>query len=166
MALNGSLPPIFATCIRTISTSSIRSGKKNFRQFPLYNFRGSMAFRKKQQENPHPNIPIYKYGVREPGYTINNKFHFVPEMIPEIIVPDLTDFTLKPYVSYRSSDIMQTEFTAKDLFDAIYSEKIQNDFYKGKLDEDGNSLEPNNYEKMTEEEAELLAKQTGSDIFG
>ena len=61
---------------------------------------------------------------------------------------------------------MQTEFTAKDLFDAIYSEKIQNDFYKGKLDEDGNSLEPNNYEKMTEEEAELLAKQTGSDIFG
>lgn len=32
------------------------------------------------------------YGVREPGYKHNNKFVEVPEMIPEIMVPDLKDF--------------------------------------------------------------------------
>lgn len=36
---------------------------------------------------------------------------------------------------------------------------------KGKLDEDGNPLEPSIEEKLTAERAHLLARRTGSDIF-
>ena len=31
----------------------------------------------------------------------------VPEMVPQLVVPDLTDCDLKPYVSYRTTDIYQ-----------------------------------------------------------
>ena len=31
----------------------------------------------------------------------------VPEMIPELIVPDLEDCKLKPYVSYATKEILQ-----------------------------------------------------------
>jgi len=42
--------------------------------------------------------------VAEIGYTdsITGKFVLVPEMVPELIVPDLTGFELKPYVSYKT----------------------------------------------------------------
>lgn len=33
--------------------------------------------------------------MKEPGYRVNNKLIEVPEMIPELIVPDLTDFKVK-----------------------------------------------------------------------
>ena len=31
----------------------------------------------------------------------------IPEMVPELVVPDLEGFKLKPYVSYRSKEIHQ-----------------------------------------------------------
>ncbi|CAG9819553.1 unnamed protein product [Phaedon cochleariae] len=80
-------------------------------------------------------------------------------------MPDLTDFKLKPYVSYKAPDVVQTEFTAEDLFSVVYASKIIKDFKEGKLDENGHSLEPSEEEKMTAEEARNKAKQTGSDIF-
>ncbi|KAK6645373.1 hypothetical protein RUM43_001649 [Polyplax serrata] len=159
------LAKLISIPVRNFSCSSVSYGSRNFRKFPLYNFRGRRVFKEQQAENPDPDIPIYTYGVREPGYTLNRKFHYVPEMEPELIVPDLTGFMLKPYVSYRAPDIIQSEFTAKDLFDAVYSDKIINDFKKGELDENGNPKEPNMYEKMTPEEAKLLARKTGTDIF-
>ena len=39
------------------------------------------------------------------------------------------------------------------------------DFKENKLDAEGNSLEPNELEQLTPEQAESLALQTGSDIF-
>ncbi|KAB7505142.1 39S ribosomal protein L41, mitochondrial [Armadillidium nasatum] len=89
----------------------------------------------------------------------------IPEMIPDIIVPNLENFPLKPYVSYRVPDVTQSEFTPQDLFYAIYSKKIAEDYKKGLLDEDGNPKEPSEEEELTEEEARLLALKTGSDIF-
>lgn len=44
-------------------------------------------------------------------------------------------FQLKPYVSYKVSDIKQSEFTAKDLFDALYSKNVIEDWRDGKLNE-------------------------------
>jgi len=44
---------------------------------------------------------------------------------------------LKPYVSYRVPDITQSEFTARDLFDATYAKPIVDDFTAGKLDASG-----------------------------
>lgn len=75
-------------------------------------------------------------------------------------------FQLKPYVSYRAPEVVQTEFTAKDLFDAVYSKKIVEDFKNGKLDADGKSLEPSPEEALEPGEAVVKARKTGSDIFG
>uniref|UniRef100_A0A5S6R2Q6 39S ribosomal protein L41, mitochondrial n=1 Tax=Trichuris muris TaxID=70415 RepID=A0A5S6R2Q6_TRIMR len=55
-----------------------------------------------------------------PGYPVK-----ASERWPiEIVAPDLTNFKLKPYVSYRMpEDALTTrEFTAKDLFDIACKE--------------------------------------------
>lgn len=74
-------------------------------------------------------------------------------------------FQLKPYVSYRAPDIVQSEFTAEDLFNVVYAEKIQKDLKEGKLNEDGSPKEPSPEESLTPEAAKLKADQTGTDIF-
>ena len=48
---------------------------------------------------------------------------------------------LKPYVSYWTPDVVQSEFTSRDLCDAVYSEKIVKNFRDGKLSEMGEPLE-------------------------
>ncbi|XP_044758764.1 39S ribosomal protein L41, mitochondrial [Coccinella septempunctata] len=150
--------------IRSISTSAPRHGKKNFRKFQLFNKRGSRLFKKNQIENPQPDL-LDKRGVRDIGYVDGNKFVTIPERIPELIVPDLTGFQLKPYVSYKAPDIKQEEFTAQDLFNVVYAPKIIEDFNSGKLNEDGTPKEPSAEENMSPEVAEIRARQTGADLF-
>jgi len=90
----------------------------------------------------------------------------IPEIIPQLVVPDLTDCPLRPYVSYKTTDIYQEPFTAQDLFNVTYGKKILSDFKEGKLDsQTGQPLEPSPEEAMTKEEAEIKMRQTGSDIF-
>lgn len=72
---------------------------------------------------------------------------------------------LKPYVSYRAPDIVQTEFTAEYLFNTVYADKIAEDFQNGKLNDDGTPKEPSAEERLTPEQAKLKADQTGTDIF-
>ncbi len=74
-------------------------------------------------------------------------------------------FQFQPYVSYRCNDVVHPEFTARDLFDAVYGDKIEKDFSEGKLDEDGNPLEPSDDEKLTATEAFNRARKTGTDLF-
>ncbi|KAJ8686678.1 hypothetical protein QAD02_022472 [Eretmocerus hayati] len=150
---------------RSLFTSCSRYGKRNFRKFDLKNKRGSRIFKKMQSENPDPDYPIDKRGVRDVGYTQNGKFIKVPEMIPELVVPNLQGFTLKPYVSYRSLDVFQDPFTAQDLFNAVYASKIKEDFEKGQLDSLGEPLNPSPEEKLTPKEARALASKTGCDMF-
>lgn len=110
-------------------------------------------------------LPIDHRGVRPIGERINDKFVVIPEMVPELIVPDLKDCKLKPYVSYRAPDVIQSEFTSQDLFNAIYAEKIIKDHKEGKLEEDGQPKEPTENEKLTSEEAWRRARKTGSDFL-
>lgn len=42
---------------RSFSTSTARNGKRNFKNFILYN-RGTDQFKKQQQENPDKNLQI------------------------------------------------------------------------------------------------------------
>ncbi|CAH1110541.1 unnamed protein product [Psylliodes chrysocephalus] len=150
---------------RSIFTTARNCGKRNFRKFPLYNKRGSKVFKQQQIENPNSDIPINKRGVRDIGYQNGDKFVVIPERIPELIVPDISNCSLKPYVSYRAPDVFQSKFTEQDLFNVVYSPKIVKDFKEGKLAEDGQPLNPSENEKMSAEEAKLRAKRTGSDIF-
>ncbi|XP_028171068.1 39S ribosomal protein L41, mitochondrial [Ostrinia furnacalis] len=149
---------------RTISLSAPREGKRNFRKFVIPNKRGS-RIHKKQQMGENPELPVDRRGVRETGYRLNGRFVNVPEMIPELIVPDLKNCDLKPYVSYRAADVIQSEFTAQQLFDAVYSKKIVTDYKEGKLDVEGNPLEPSKEEKLQPEEAVAAARRTGSDLL-
>ncbi|KAL1509967.1 hypothetical protein ABEB36_004630 [Hypothenemus hampei] len=149
---------------RLISTTPISYGKKNFRKFPLYNKRGTRIFKKTQAENRDPDF-FYDLGVKPVGYEQDGKYVIVPEKIPELIVPNLEGCKLKPYVSYRTPDVVQSEFTAEDLFNVVYAPKIIKDFNEGKLDDNGNPLEPSSEEKLTAEEAKIKARQTGSDLF-
>merc|ERR1712106_300756 len=99
------------------------------------------------------------------GIRHNMYWEEVPEMIPELVVPDLSDCNLKPYVTYNTKEIYQEELTDKDLFNVFYGRKIIEDFKAGKLDDEGNSVEPSEAESMGSEEAHMKARQTGSDIF-
>ncbi|EZA47493.1 hypothetical protein DMN91_005063 [Ooceraea biroi] len=150
---------------RGIATSCVCHGKRNFRKFLLYNKRGSRAFKEQQAKNPDPDIPIDKRGVKDTGYKRGDEWVHVPEMVPELIVPSLEGFTLKPYVSYRVQNVKSPRFSAHRLFDALYAKKIKEDFEKGELDENGEPLNPSEYEKLTPQEAKDNAGKTGSDIF-
>lgn len=129
-----------------------------------YNKRGTRIF-KKERHLSNPDIPIDKRGVRDVGIVNNGSFMKIPEMIPELIVPDLTDCKFKPYVTYKTKEVVQSEFTSQDLFNAVYAQKIIEDFKNDKLLEDGSSKEPSKNEQLTAEEAENNARKTGSDIF-
>ncbi|KAE8741446.1 hypothetical protein FOCC_FOCC013046 [Frankliniella occidentalis] len=157
---------VFSPIYRRISTSYVSKGqsKKNFRNFG-YIDRGTEEFNQQQRKNPSPDFPSFRYG-REPGYwDKDHNLVAVPEMIPEIIVPDLTDFKLKPYVSYRAPDTEEAAFTAKDLFHVVYGSKIERDFNEGRLNEDGSPLEPSEEELLTAEEARNAHLKLGSDVF-
>lgn len=82
-----------------------------------------------------------------------------------LVVTILCTQQLKPYVSYRVPDVNRPEFTPQDLFHAVYTQKIVQDFKDGKINEDGSSTEPSEEEKLTREEAKIRALQTGSDYI-
>ncbi|XP_077985832.1 large ribosomal subunit protein mL41-like [Glandiceps talaboti] len=69
------------------------------------------------------------------GYFRSGKFVIVPEMIPEIVVPNLKDFQLQAYVSHRCPDTLQEAYTTKDVFDMCVAPQIIEDFKAGKYDQ-------------------------------
>ncbi|EAT36239.1 AAEL011666-PA [Aedes aegypti] len=152
---------------RGISTSAAVAGKHNFRKFLLYNKRGTRIFKQLRAANPeqYPDMPIDKRGVRDTGVTRDGKYHEIAEKIPELIVPNLDGCKFKPYVSYRAPEVIQSEFTSQDLFNAVYAQKVIDDFKSGNLNEDGTPKEPSEVEKLTPEEAWIRARKSGSDMF-
>ncbi|GFR28125.1 39S ribosomal protein L41, mitochondrial [Trichonephila clavata] len=153
---------VYFDFIRNISSSSVLHGKRNFRKFTIPK-RGNADDLKWFRE--HPEL-VDRKGQRLPGYWKDKEFVKVPEMVPELVVPDLTNFPLKPYVSYRAADTEQEKFTPEHLFYAVYAKKLEKDFKEGKLDERGNPLEPSEEEKMDADEAWRKARSAGSDLFG
>lgn len=96
---------------------------------------------------------------------VNGEFLHIPEKIPELIVPNLAGCKFKPYVTYKTTEVVQSEFTSEDLFNAIYAQKIMDDYKNEKINEDGSSKEPSIEEKLTPEDAYNKARKTGSDLF-
>ena len=94
---------------------------------------------------------------------LREKFHYVKEMEPELIVPDLTGFPLKPYVSYRAQELDTPELTAKTLFNLVYADDVYKSFMRGgQCGRRGNQ-----WDGMIEsaEKARAEAEKTGSDRF-
>jgi len=155
---------------RGISTTSCRLEMMQITKIQTFNKRGTKKFKKEQykkwqQKGAYPDLRIHNYGSRSTGVRHEAYWQEVQEMIPELIVPDLDDCNLKPYVSYKTKEINQEELTSRDLFNVIYGSKIVQDFKEGKLDSEGNSREPSPLEQLSAEEALKMSRQTGSDIF-
>ncbi|XP_011203957.1 39S ribosomal protein L41, mitochondrial [Bactrocera dorsalis] len=157
--------PVIGKSSRGISTTTPLDGKRNFRKFQVPNKRGTRSVKEAQKTLANPPVPIDKRGVRDTGVMVDGRFVEIPERIPELIVPDLTDCKLKPYVSYKAPEVIQSEFTSLDLFNAVYSKKIIEDFKEGKLNDDGSPVTPSKDEQLTADEALIRARKTGSDIF-
>ncbi|XP_005994514.1 large ribosomal subunit protein mL41 [Latimeria chalumnae] len=80
-------------------------------------------------------------GTKRTGFiTSSGKFVTVKEMVPEFVVPNLSGFKLKPYVSYKAPTGTEEPFTAKKLFMEVVAPQIEKDIKEG-------SFDPNNLEK-------------------
>ncbi|CAG0883321.1 unnamed protein product [Cyprideis torosa] len=173
------LSPLGSSLFSTSSACEGRRGPKpqdhtiylrKFNSLQLYNKRGTREF-KKQQMTSKRLLPMIDLGIRWPGkwndvdLEPEVRVTVIPEMIPDIIVPDLSDCDLKPYVSYRTPEIVQSTFTSRDLFDSVYSKKMFNDFQTDRLDEEGNPKHPSEQELLEPEEAWRRALVTGADLF-
>ncbi|XP_062446979.1 large ribosomal subunit protein mL41 [Rhea pennata] len=66
--------------------------------------------------------------------TSNKKFILIKEMVPQFVVPDLTGFKLKPYVSYRAPEGSEPPMTAKQLFTEVVAPSIEKDVKEGTFD--------------------------------
>lgn len=135
---------------------------KNFEDFKVPNQVGTFEHYRMPQDllDVEYNYPVCRdtLGIRWPGYWFKRKFCYVKEMEPELVVPDLEGFELKPYVSYRTEEVDNKPFTPKDLFDSVYADRIAEEF-KEKGSVELNLDQENIYE------ARLKALQTGSDLF-
>ncbi|XP_029637086.1 39S ribosomal protein L41, mitochondrial [Octopus sinensis] len=112
--------------VRSLRTSSFSLGKKTRDPFDQrFEVTGKHAKRDKPHHKQVQSI-LAKHIVPEVGgfSRKTGKYCIIPEMIPNIVVPDLTDCELKPYVSYKVPDVVQSQFTAKELFDACYAPSI------------------------------------------
>ncbi|XP_042299841.1 39S ribosomal protein L41, mitochondrial [Sceloporus undulatus] len=69
-------------------------------------------------------------GFRAPG----GKFILVPEQVPRLVVPDLSGFKLRPYVSYRAPAGSEPPLTARALFQQTAAPKIEKDLREGAFD--------------------------------
>lgn len=106
------------------------------------------------------NYPVCRdtMGIRWPGFWFKKKFVYVQEMEPELIVPDLTGFELKPYVSYRTEEVDTKPFTAKELFEEVYASKVERAYLE-------KSVEHLDVSQEQIDAARLSAMQTGADLF-
>ena len=85
--------------------------KTNFRGLRLFNKRHLREHKKLLMNRKgiapkgYEDIPIHTYGTRSTGIAHKTGWwEHVPEKVPQLVVPDLTDCELKPYVSYRTAE--------------------------------------------------------------
>ncbi|XP_020781433.2 39S ribosomal protein L41, mitochondrial [Boleophthalmus pectinirostris] len=71
-------------------------------------------------------------GSRPTGRNLSSKkFLSIRQMIPEFVVPNLEEFKLRPYVSYRAPRGTEPPLTAQSLFDEAVAPQIKKDFESG-----------------------------------
>lgn len=157
------------TLARCLHVSQGLQSRKNFRKFTYLNLVGQYDIKHtpKHLLGREYAFPLHQDTMKQryPGYWMDYFFRtshkkvFVPvkEMEPELMVPELADFKLLPYVSYRAPEVAQTEMTARDLFLKVYSGKIVSNHDKGEKEF--------NVTQEEIESARLKAQQTGADLF-
>ncbi|XP_053200483.1 39S ribosomal protein L41, mitochondrial-like [Panonychus citri] len=148
---------------RKFHSSTVHHATKNLKKFSLPNYRNVYEPKKipKHLFEDFYNYPISRdpLGIRWPGYWFKRKFVYVKEMEPELVVPNLDNFNLKPYVSYKTPTINNSAFTAEDLFKVSYGNSIIEAYMNGENVQLTHSPEQS-------EAARIKHLQTGADMFG
>uniref|UniRef100_A0A8C5RQM3 Mitochondrial ribosomal protein L41 n=1 Tax=Laticauda laticaudata TaxID=8630 RepID=A0A8C5RQM3_LATLA len=80
--------------------------------------------------------------------TSSRKFLLVKDQVPVLMVPDLTGFKLKAYVSYRAPAGSEPPLTARALFQQTAAPLIEKDVKEGVFDPD--ALEKYGFESSQE----------------
>ncbi|XP_069789384.1 large ribosomal subunit protein mL41 [Narcine bancroftii] len=80
--------------------------------------------------------------------TSSGKFVRIKSMVPELVVPNLEGFHLKPYVSYKAPKGTEQPLTAKELFMETAAVQIEKDFQEGTFDQ--NNLKKYGFEPSQE----------------
>ncbi|KAM3611320.1 uncharacterized protein V6R79_016552 [Siganus canaliculatus] len=76
-------------------------------------------------------------GARATGLRLSSsKFLPIRGMIPEFVVPNLEEFKLKPYVSYRCPKGTEPPLTCQSLFDELVAPRIKKDVDEDTFSED------------------------------
>lgn len=76
-------------------------------------------------------------GARPTGLMLSSrKFVAIRAMIPELMVPNLGGFKLRPYVSYRCQRGSATPLTAQSLFSDVVAPRVTKDFKDGAFSRD------------------------------
>ncbi|RUS80764.1 hypothetical protein EGW08_011487 [Elysia chlorotica] len=91
----------------------------------------------KEMEEALPEDIVAPTGIH---HRLTGEYIHVPEMVPEFVVPDLTGFELKPYVSYRAKEITQGPITPKDVFNSVYAETVEDDYRRGTIKVEGETI--------------------------
>lgn len=83
--------------------------------------------------------------------TSSRKFVLVKDRVPVLMVPDLTGFKLKPYVSYRAPAGSEPPLSARALFQQTAAPLIEKDVQRATFDPDAlekYGFEPNQEGKL------------------
>ncbi|XP_034260269.1 large ribosomal subunit protein mL41 [Pantherophis guttatus] len=80
--------------------------------------------------------------------TPSRKFRLIKDQVPVLMVPDLTGFKLKAYVSYRAPAGSEPPLTARALFQRTAAPLIEKDVKEGSFDPD--ALEKYGFENSQE----------------
>uniref|UniRef100_A0A8D2Q7I7 Mitochondrial ribosomal protein L41 n=2 Tax=Varanus komodoensis TaxID=61221 RepID=A0A8D2Q7I7_VARKO len=87
-------------------------------------------------------------GSKYLGFLTRSQFRLVPEMVPQLVVPDLRGFALKPYVSYRAPAGSEPPPSARALFEQVVAPRVEEDVKAGTFDPE--SLEKYGFEPNQE----------------
>lgn len=79
------------------------------------------TFGRKKELRAWPN----HFGELDEEVEMHGVMQATRDRVPEIIVPDLKDFRLLPYVTYRADGVSEAKLESKDLFDVFYAPQIQ-----------------------------------------
>ncbi|CAG5131256.1 unnamed protein product [Candidula unifasciata] len=128
---------LFQLAKRFVSTSSCLCGRKSRvpfdKRFPV--FPDDVAPGK--PGGSEEMMKLLPEELRAPtgiNDAVTGEYIHIPEMVPEFVVPDLTGFELKAYVSYKAKEINQSALTPHDIFNAVYARDVEDDLREGKLE--------------------------------
>ena len=97
------------------------------RKFPKSSFRRPMEGRGLGREKTEKGFYLWPLSFNELDEEVMENGRSVPkrDRIPQIMVPDLKNSGLKPYVTYTAEDVFEPPMQSKDFFDMFYAPAIE-----------------------------------------